>query len=81
MVVGNKIDLIEQEAVSFEEGEAFSKVYMNFLVGFYYFRLFLKEIGALFKLTSAKCRIGIKVCYFLMFFEIYLMFYCILGAV
>jgi len=27
VIVGNKIDLIEQEAVSFEEGESYSKVF------------------------------------------------------
>jgi len=55
-IVGNKIDLTEKEEVSLEEGSNLAKVILLTP-----FNSWLKEYGAIFKLTSAKEGKGIQV--------------------
>ena len=59
-IVGNKTDLIESEQVPYNEAVTFSKV--NF---YKKLKLFVisKDLGAVFKLTSAKENRGIEVTY------------------
>ena len=59
VVVGNKTDLLDQEQVKASEGAAFAKV--RRIVKLLIIILFLKDLGALFKLTSAKMDTGIHV--------------------
>lgn len=58
VVVGNKTDLLDQEQVKASEGAAFAKV--RRIVSFFII-IFSKDLGALFKLTSAKMDTGIHV--------------------
>lgn len=60
VVVGNKTDLLDQEQVKASEGAQFAKV-RRIVVKLFYNE---QDLGALFKLTSAKMDTGIHVNFF-----------------
>ncbi len=60
VVVGNKTDLLDQEQVKASEGAQFAKV-QRIVVKLFYNE---QDLGALFKLTSAKMDTGIHVNFF-----------------